>query len=1312
MWRALQDRISAARKLAQIGPVPAEWVDQEGFDGLLATLESARAMTRDLDERETQLFGEFEPAIVDVVDRDMIVRYRTDYQSVRRHFPGSKYRADRRSMRGLLLRPTKTSLSQELQLIEKVWQLRQKGQQWKQVEVRLAVALGHRNQGRDTRWDAVGQELHEAWHLITNPPGDARRMAALLTQADAVAQAQEVADAFAMASAQVETWLAGDLNPELMRQVKDDQITLDALMQLAGTANAAAERIRAAAGGSLAAAMERVPDVQALKEYLDCGDRLRALEAEHAQSKEALRSAFGDRFIGPDTDWAEVLVSVAWAEKLTALLGPDRWTADLLVHAEKPLVPLESYAHLEQFSAAVLKDWRTLMDKLNADYTLMGETRNAPGHYTFEGMRRWAEALNADAAYANDWLEYQAAFQQLDEVIGVSATELIREQTDDSTLVPDIIERQVVSAWLDWLYSKETLLAGFAALEQEDRINKFRELDGRLADAARNVVRTRAFGRYPNFSDPISSKSGLGTLRHELNKTRRQMPVRRLFRTIPTLIQTLKPCWLVSPLAVSQYLPLSETASEMLTFDVIIFDEASQVYPEDAVPAVLRGGQLILAGDQQQLPPTNFWHKDMEEDDDYDDDSEDIQSSDALRGMQSILDAAVGQVGRLFSEAHLNVHYRSKDESLIRFSNHYFYRNRLLTFPSPGMRDSWYGVHDVYVSDGRYDAGGTRANRIEAERVVDLVFDHYRTRAVGETLGVVALSRPQADLIESLIYDRRTRESDVEERFRTEGAEPFFVKNLENVQGDERDRIIVSIGYGPVGTSGAVPQRFGPIIREGGERRLNVVVSRARQRVDLVHSMKASDIHSQQLGARLLRSYLEYAENPARPLAHESIVSPTGEYESPFEEAVGRALEAKGYRIAKQVGAAGYRIDLAVLSDDGARCVLGIECDGATYHSAPAARDRDWLRQQVLESIGWKLHRVWSTAWVRNPEAELERIEGALATARLPSAEEGGGQPSPKVPGPAEPDPPTRVVRPYATAELQLEPYRETSLPRPKQWAELESETTEVLIRLIQNVAEVEGPVHKDVVIERLRRSYGVTRVVARARDRIEYEIGQALRRSEIHEDEEFIWLGEGQLERAPRLPVDGKIEHVPPSEIKAVILGIVRSGFGIPRNDISPEVARRLGFNRTGKRIAEVTEAAIQALLSDDSLIESYGRVHAKEAGSQGRTDEYVHDAEAERPTSSSEPSTTPPLAVERPKESPLEAWPPVGAPLIDRIRALDLVVIDNRSSGGPLWIFGGQELESALKPLEGEGIRFGFAPSGGKATRNRPAWWTNASQ
>ena len=304
---------------------------------------------------------------------------------------------------------------------------------------------------------------------------------------------------------------------------------------------------------------------------------------------------------------------------------------------------------------------------------------------------------------------------------------------------------------------------------------------------------------------------------------------------------------------------------------------------------------------------------------------------------------------------------------------------------------------------------------------MELVFEHMRTRPVGETLGVVALSRNQADLIERLVDERRILERDVDERFNERPDEPFFVKNLENVQGDERDHIIISIGYGPTLESGAVPNRFGPINIEGGERRLNVVITRARQRVDLVHSVRASDIHSQQEGARLLRRYLEYASNPHQAFEAQVTVDSAAEPESPFEAAVEQALMARGYRVARQVGVAGYRIDLAILSEDGAQYDLGIECDGWAYHSAPAARDRDWLRQKVLEGLGWRIQRVWSTAWVRNPQAELARIQSALAAARARTTFATGGPVNGegtrgRSPDPADTNPPEVEIVPPGTS--------------------------------------------------------------------------------------------------------------------------------------------------------------------------------------------------------------------------------------------------------------------------------------------------------
>ena len=731
--------------------------------------------------------------------------------------------------------------------------------------------------------------------------------------------------------------------------------------------------------------------------------------------------------------------------------------------------------------------------------------------------------------------------------------------------------------------------------EHAGSISKFQDLDRQLAIAAQNSVRKKVYETYPNVGATSVRGGELGILRGELAKRRRRWSIRKLFKTIPHLIQALKPCFMVSPLAVSQYLPFSEMPEETLKFDVVIFDEASQVFPEDAIPALLRAEQTILAGDRKQLPPSNFWRRSLEEEPDFDEDMDDSPAN-QLAGKDSILDVAMILIGRLIYEAHLNVHYRSRDESLIRFSNHYFYDNSLLTFPSPSIRNAWSGVHDVFVPDGRYDAGSTRTNRREAEQVVSLVFNHMYSRPADESLGVVALSRSQADLIEQLIEERRILERSLEGRFTEKCDEPFFVKNLENVQGDERDHIIICVGYGPSVESGKVYNRFGPLNISGGERRLNVVVTRARQRIDLVHSLKASDIHSQQEGGRLLRRYLEYAANPYQAFETSATVDQAAEPESPFEIAVAQALITKGYRIRHQVGTAGYRIDLAILSEDSSKCELGIECDGRTYHSAPAARDRDRLRQEVLERLGWKIHRIWSTAWVRNPEFELSRIEEALAKARAcatfsehldtissGSEEADGGHTELEVPG--------IEITPVEVPEIHLTEYEKASIQSFKLGKELRDETNDTLINIISQVAETEGPVHKDVVIERVRQYYSMGHIRGSTRAKIEKVITNACKISRaICSSGDFIWLRDDQLRRPPRMPVDGNIEHIPPSELKVIILMLVKASFGVPQVDLVVDVARKLGFSRTGDRIEEIIIHAIKELLSKGQLVESFG--------------------------------------------------------------------------------------------------------------------------
>ena len=293
----------------------------------------------------------------------------------------------------------------------------------------------------------------------------------------------------------------------------------------------------------------------------------------------------------------------------------------------------------------------------------------------------------------------------------------------------------------------------------------------------------------------------------------------------------------------SQYLPAGPLESDHLDFDVVIFDEASQVLPEDALPAIDRARQVIVVGDRLQLPPTTFFRAGLGNDDEPEGDEE--GDGDSFEGRESILDVIVGQVGAGFSERYLSVHYRSQCESLIRFSNHAFYESRLLTFPSPDPAATC--VRDVYLPNATYDAGGSRTNREEAEQVTDIVFELMATRSPSESIGVVALSRNQADLIEILIEERRSLSRHMDHRFSHELPERFFVKNLENVQGDERDHMILSIGYGPT-PAGAVPNRFGPINQEGGERRLNVAVTRARQSMTVVRSLRAEGHHIRTAG--------------------------------------------------------------------------------------------------------------------------------------------------------------------------------------------------------------------------------------------------------------------------------------------------------------------------------------------------------------------------------------------------------------------------------------------------------------------------------
>jgi very-short-patch-repair endonuclease len=478
---------------------------------------------------------------------------------------------------------------------------------------------------------------------------------------------------------------------------------------------------------------------------------------------------------------------------------------------------------------------------------------------------------------------------------------------------------------------------------------------------------TRARDAYPRESDVIE---------HQARLKRNHLPIRQLFQATPHVLGALKPCWAMSPLVVAQLLPLDRV------FDVVIFDEASQITPGDAIGALMRAPQAIVAGDPRQLPPTSFFASSADTEEDEEPEIPGLPAG--TRNMESILDVMGAQLPPPNGTRTLAWHYRSRDERLINFSNAQpnLYNWALTTFPGVTGPDC---LSHVAIPFGPGRVGQEDSVADEVQQVVELVADHARNRP-GVSLGVIAMGIKHANRIQEAL--RQTRASDEDLEAFLSGAvsdraakEPFFVKNLERVQGDERDAIILTIGYGKT-AEGRMLYRFGPINNEGGERRLNVAITRARLSMTVVSSFSAQDMDPAKLrseGAQMLCLYLTYAESGGADLGHVAKPKPVM---NPFERDVEAQLLAAGIPLIAQYGASGYWIDFAAQHPTRpGQMVLAIEADGATYHSSATARDRDRLRQEHLEKLGWTFHRIWSQDWFYHREKEIARARAAYDAA-------------------------------------------------------------------------------------------------------------------------------------------------------------------------------------------------------------------------------------------------------------------------------------------------------------------------------------------
>ena len=1178
---ALSEASRQAGQSVRLFPVPSAWLDPAEEQPSRHTLTSVKDALTELREAEARLPQEFEDGLVNVVGRDMRDRYRTDYQSWWRRLGGA-WRNDQRSLHAELKSPRKLSLDESRQAVERAFEVKSLRERWAANESGFKERLGFRFQGRETDLEQLQSDFDETIVLRRGWHKDAGALYRLLTDGDSHEALQAALATARDAATRLTSSVEAIERPKLLK------VSFESLTERAHRARPPLQAFVHAMSDLTGRFLIAPQDFHALASLVNKMAKLGEIEREDDQMASKIATDFGDRFTGPDTDWKAITSALAWTKQALGR-APSRLTEQLTGHISTPAVPGE-YSEKATALRCTSQDFLGVLATVGEDFEVARTPWLAWCDAPFGELRHWAEDLSGHAESVADWMEYRAAVRDLEGDLGGEVVDRIRAVTDAATSVPGIIRRRICIGWLDRVYQSDPELKKFSARDHEQIREKFRELDGEQMEAAKRHVRQRCFEHYPNQYETPAQHGQLGILRGELSKRRRQMPVRKLFRRTPVILQALKPCMLMSPLAVSQYLPRGELETETIDFDVVIFDEASQVFPEDAVPAVARAKRTIVAGDKYQLPPTNFFRRARGDDDDTAE-MDEYDEQDRLEGRESILDAIVGMAGDSVTEQYLTVHYRSRHEDLIRYSNHHFYDDRLLTFPAPGRETSGFGVRGVHVH-GRFDAGASRTNRIEAEEVVKQVFATMRSRPERESIGVVALSRAQADLIGRLVDERRLWERDLDERFDEDRRECFFVKNLENVQGDERDHIILGIGYGPTTGSGAVPQRFGPISNEGGERRLNVAVSRARRSMTVVHSLRAEDINpegAKNKGPRLLRRYLEYVRNPTGAFESSVDANPEVEPDSPFEGEVRRALEQRGHRVVSQVGVSGYRIDLGIKSENGMYFELGIECDGATYHSAPAARDRDRLRQNVLEGLGWRIHRVWSTSWVRDPGKEIAAIERSLDEARAVSALDAESRlkgidiPNEPDVDPEDPSPhdPSRRLDPHEQTPL-FDVYQEAPLADISIGDELISDVPRTMTALVRRVVEVEAPVHIDLLVERIRNRYGLRRAGNAIRDRIERGVKAAVQSGVVDRDGSFLRLPE-KRDAAPRCPTPGisarKIEHISDCELDAGILLTVRYLYGSERDDLIAATAQKFGFKRTGHAIKNRIDQSIERL-------------------------------------------------------------------------------------------------------------------------------------
>lgn len=906
--------------------------------------------------------------------------------------------------------------------------------------------------------------------------------------------------------------------------------------------------------------------------------QMQTLSKEMEYQKQEITEQYAQYYSGIKTDWVKTIDALIFAKEFKEFINkihlPEAFIEKICSDAK-----VVSYCKTSAIYLATEKE--RMQSSLQWVLSLFDVSERLSSLYLKDLCDRLIKCKNKKYLL-EECVDYRSNRRKCEDIGLSSYIEQVEDKSIDPNYIADAYEKRFYRLWLDAILPQFPAVQSFRGRVQEQTIKEFQELDRLQFKIAQARVRERVCSRIPDFDSISSTRDEINILKRELNKQRRLMPLRKLFMSIPNLLTAIRPCFMMSPLSVSVFLE-----AKSYDFDLVIFDEASQVHTEDAIGAIMRGKQIIIVGDTKQLPPTSFFASSLE-DDDFDTDSE-VDDNDA-GSYQSILDESVA----VLPERSLRWHYRSRDEHLIAFSNIKIYNNSLITFPSSIEKAPDVGVEYVYVPNGVYDRGFKRNNVIEAKKVAELVFNNFR-KYPNRSLGVVTFSEAQQQAVEAAIRQIRLQNGMFEQLFNEDKEEPFFIKNLENVQGDERDTIIFSIGYAK-DNNGIMYMNFGPLSKDGGHRRLNVAITRAKYNVKLVGSIMPTDINIEKTsaeGVRLLRSYIEFSQQGIIALKKELSYIDSLEFDSPFEEAVYKFLSEKGYEVITQVGCSGFRIDMAVKHPKySGKFAIGIECDGATYHSTRTARERDRLRQTVLEEMGWTIYRIWSTDWIKDQRSEEQKLVDAIDRSLSVSVDESNSYEEDI----DNNDKSISTIDIEEGVDISEISFDYGFYIVPYKLADISNYYRSNKYEAIYNVIEIEQPIHFEELCSRVSPLFGNYKVTSKVRSGVETQIKWHLA-ERITRKGDFITLNDFKNLKV-RIP-DPDINFIRPinficnDELGLALLLIAKKSYGITPEDLFVAAAREFGFKRTGENIVSALRSVYDKMLNAGMLKEVDGKVN-----------------------------------------------------------------------------------------------------------------------